>query len=60
MQKCLKDKGAGIYEKGSVAVLVPFPDNGYKFTKWSDGDTNPVRQIVVNNNITLTAIFEQE
>ncbi len=40
-----------------VATLEAIPEEGYEFEKWEDGNTDNPRQIVVNGNATLEAIF---
>lgn len=50
--------GAGTYTYGTSVNISAAPADCYHFVKWSDGDTNAVRTIVVTGNITLTAIFE--
>lgn len=49
--------GAGSYEYGKEVTIVAMPNSGYHFVKWSDGDENDVRTIVIESNITLTAEF---
>ena len=49
--------GAGSYEYGKEVTIVAMPNSGYHFVKWSDGDKNDVRTILIENNITLTAEF---
>lgn len=49
--------GAGLYEYGKEVTIVAIPNAGYHFVKWSDGDENDVRTIVIESNITLTAEF---
>lgn len=51
---------------GKTATLTAEPNDGYKFVKWSDGDTNPTKTIVASDYINsyngtvlnLTAYFE--
>ena len=50
--------GAGTYTYGTSANITATPVECYHFVKWSDGDTNAVRTIVVTGDVTLTAIFE--
>ena len=33
-------------------------NSGYKFKKWSDGDTNAERMVTVDGDKSLTATFE--
>ena len=49
--------GAGIYTNGETATLTAIPADGYKFVKWSDGNKNATRDIVVDDDIALTAYF---
>ena len=49
--------GAGEYEHGATANITATPAEGYHFVKWSDGNTNATRSIVVTTNVTLTAEF---
>ena len=51
--------GSGTYTKGTNATIVATPNDGYRFVKWSDGNTNATRSIVVNEDMTLSAIFEK-
>ena len=50
--------GAGTYTYGTSANLKATAAECYHFVKWSDGDSNATRTIVVTDNVTLTAIFE--
>ena len=49
--------GGGTYVNGTVAKLKATPNKGYKFSRWSDGNTSASRQITVTSNINLTAYF---
>ena len=49
--------GAGQYVAGSSATITATAFEGYHFVNWSDGDNNASRTIVVDADITLTAIF---
>ena len=59
--------GAGTYEVGSTATIKATPNSGYKFVKWSDGNTNAERQITITSsdisanvtNLSYTATFEK-
>lgn len=51
--------GVGTYEYGTSIVLTVTPDNGYKFEKWSDGDTQNPRTITVTGNATYEAQIRQ-
>lgn len=49
--------GAGRYVAGSSIPVTATPNAGYRFIRWSDGNTNTNRNVVVSNDITLTAEF---
>lgn len=51
--------GAGTYATNTTATIEAIPNNGYRFTQWSDGNTDNPRSITVNNDISLVAYFEQ-
>lgn len=40
-----------------TAFIEAIPDEGYYFEKWSDGDTNAFRTIIITEDLTLTANF---
>ena len=50
--------GAGTYTQGTNVTIVATPKVGYRFVKWSDGNTNATRTITVNANMSLSAEFE--
>lgn len=50
--------GKGNYYYGTTVTLTATPKDGYHFAKWSDGDTNSPREVVVTSDSTFTAIFE--
>jgi len=50
-------RGSGQYEQGTIATCIAEPYNGYHFERWSDNNTQNPRNIIVNSDITLTAIF---
>ena len=58
--------GAGTYEVDSTATIKATPSAGYRFVKWSDGNTNAERQITITSseisanvtNRSYTAVFE--
>lgn len=45
------------YPKGSEVVLEALPDRGYAFNFWSDGNANPLRTVLMTDNLLLTAFF---
>ena len=50
--------GGGSYSSGTTVELNAIANSGYKFSRWSDGDTSNPRSMTVTKNITLTALFE--
>lgn len=52
--------GSGPYNYGATATLKATPSAGYHFVKWSDGNTNASRTVIVTGNATYTATFEQD
>lgn len=52
--------GGGSYNYGATATLKATPSAGYHFVKWSDGNTNASRTVIVTGNATYTATFEQD
>lgn len=51
--------GGGTYEYGASITLIASPADGYKFEKWSDGNTQNPRGITVTGNATYEAQFRQ-
>ena len=43
---------------GSEITVKANPNEGYRFKRWSDGDTNVSRTITVTGELNLTAVFE--
>lgn len=52
--------GGGLYNYGATATLKATPSAGYHFVKWSDGNMNASRTVIVTKNATYTATFEQD
>ena len=52
--------GGGTYDYGTKVTLKATPSDGYRFVKWSDGDTNPTRTVTVTRSYTYVAIFAQD
>ena len=48
------------YYAGTQVVIEAIPDEGYKFTEWSDGNTDSRRTLTMNTDYSLTAYFEKE
>lgn len=51
--------GGGTYDRNSRVTLKATPATGYKFVKWSDGNTSATRTITVTEAKTYTAEFEK-
>ena len=51
--------GSGEYEAGAQITIEAHANTGYRFVRWSDGNTEALRQIVVTSDLTLVAYFEQ-
>ena len=45
---------------GSAITLTATPNECYHFVRWSDGNTDNPRSVVVEGDISLKAIFEQD
>lgn len=52
--------GEGTYTYGQTATLTATPNNGYEFTRWSDGNLNATRTVNVTGNASYEAIFTQQ
>ena len=50
-------EGSGTYTKGTVISIGAISNNGYKFAKWDDGNSDNPRTITVEKNATYIAIF---
>ncbi len=49
--------GGGSYESGKTVTLTATPNTGYRFVKWSDGNTSATRTVTVTADTTYTAEF---
>lgn len=49
--------GSGEFEEGTLTNLGVIASNGYVFDRWSDGNTQQVREVLVTSNASFTAIF---
>jgi len=49
--------GSGTYNYGATATLTATNSDCYSFQKWSDGNTENPRSVVVTQDSTFTAIF---
>lgn len=54
-----KVMGEGEFEEGSIATLGAMPADGYVFEKWSDGNTQQVREVTVSSDVSLSAVFKK-
>ncbi|MCM1544862.1 MAG: hypothetical protein NC110_06120 [Ruminococcus sp.] len=50
--------GGDTYDYGTEVIIEANPDYLYRFVRWSDGNTDNPRTIVVTEDITLSAEFE--
>ncbi len=46
------------YLAGSIVELQAIPDNEYRFVRWSDGNTHQTREVQLDKDKTLSAVFE--
>ncbi len=49
--------GSGVFKKGEQTTLKATANEGYKFTQWSDGNTDNPRTVTVTSDVTYTAEF---
>jgi hypothetical protein len=49
--------GGGTYAPNATATLTATPNNNWRFVKWSDGNTNTLRTLIVSNAATYTGQF---
>lgn len=52
--------GGGTFPNASIATIKAIPNEGYKFSHWSDNDTNATRSITVTGDATYIAYFISE
>lgn len=52
--------GGGTYQVGQTATLTVTPISCYKFTQWTDGNTDNPRSVTATADVTYTAQFELE
>lgn len=50
--------GGGTFAEGTSIIVTATPMSNYAFDKWSDGNTQSTRSIIVSQNLTLTASFK--
>lgn len=51
--------GGDTYTKGDKVTLTAIPNSNYKFVSWSDGSTNNPYTFTINEDLNLTANFEE-
>lgn len=51
--------GAGLYKEGTVVTVTATPKEGYKFVRWSDGETKASYSFKLTANKWLYAVFEE-
>ena len=49
--------GAGDYDEGDTVILTAVPETDYKFTGWSDGNTDNPRTFTASQSLSLSATF---
>ena len=52
--------GGGTYAAGTIITLTATANEGYQFALWSDESTENPRQIMVTEDATFEAMFEEE
>ena len=52
--------GSGYYIYNTSVIITAVPSPGYAFSQWSDGNTDNPRTIIVNEDITLQAVFTEQ
>ena len=52
--------GSGTYEYGSEVTITATPDEHHHFVAWSDGNTDNPRNIIIQQDMVLTAQFALE
>ena len=51
--------GAGTYRQGTTTTIGVYPQSGYQFVQWNDGNTSNPRQVTVSSNVTYQATLQQ-
>ena len=51
--------GSGVYAYGEQVTIQAIAKPNYRFIRWNDGNTNPLRTIEVTGDMTYTATFER-
>lgn len=50
--------GVGIYQYGDIVTLTAIPDEGSKFSMWSDGNIENPREFILEESVLLGVLFE--
>lgn len=50
--------GGGLYDQNATATLTATAKDGFRFVRWSDGNTSNPRSVTVTADATYIAIFE--
>ena len=53
-------EGEGSYIYLDTTTICATPNEGYKFLRWNDGETDSLRKIVIKSDTVFTAIFAKE
>lgn len=56
----VNDEVNGIYNEGDKVTIIATPDEGYKFDKWSDGNTEATRELTMDKDYDLFAYFVEQ
>ena len=51
--------GAGEYDFNEIVEISATANEGYEFVHWTDGEENAVRQIIMDDDKELTALFRE-
>lgn len=51
--------GGGTFDEGTEVTLTATPNEGYRFVRWSTGDTTATLTFVVTEDVSLVAVFEE-
>lgn len=52
--------GSGEYSEGDTVTVYADPNEGYTFEKWSDGNTEQLRSVLMAGDMSLAAIFTED
>ena len=50
--------GGGVYVEGSTATVQAFPNEGFEFDFWNDGNRENPRTVTVNDDLVMIAYFK--